>query len=117
MKQSGEKHKKTPEAATLRYNPEQDYAPQVTAAGKGYIAEKIIETARAAGVPVYRDEALAETLNRLQVGDMIPRELFEVVAEVLAFVMGLDSVSGNHAAGAPGTPASGRPKIHEDANG
>jgi len=62
----------------------------VTAAGRGYVAEKIIETARGAGVPVYHDEALAGTLARLQVGDMIPRELYEVVAEVLAFIIGVD---------------------------
>ncbi|MCL2057485.1 MAG: EscU/YscU/HrcU family type III secretion system export apparatus switch protein [Oscillospiraceae bacterium] len=90
------KAKKNREAASLRYDPERDYAPQVTAAGRGYVAETIIKTAREAGVPVYRDEALAETLNRLSVGDMIPRELFEVVAEVLAFVIGVDQ------RGAPG---------------
>ena len=84
------KKAKIPEAASLKYDPKMDFAPQVTAAGKGYVAEKIIETAQAAGVPIYRDEALAGTLNRLQVGDMIPRELYEVVAEVLAFVMSVD---------------------------
>jgi len=86
--------KKISEAASLKYDPERDYAPQVTAAGKGHIAEKIIEAARGAGVPVYRDEALAETLTRLKVGDMIPRELYEVVAEVLAFVIGVDRGQG-----------------------
>jgi len=82
--------KKTAEAAALKYDPERDFAPQVTAAGKGFVAEKIVEAARNAGVPVYRDESLAETLNRLQVGDMIPRELYEVVAKVLAFIIGID---------------------------
>ena len=84
------------EAASLRYDPGRDYAPQVTAAGRGRVAETIIKTAREAGVPVYKDEALAETLNRLSVGDMIPRELFEVVAEVLAFVIGIDQQSGTN---------------------
>ena len=84
------KKKKHAEAAALKYDPARDYAPQVTAAGRGYVADRIIETARDAGVPVYRDETLAQTLTRLQVGDMIPRELFEVVAEVLAFVIGID---------------------------
>ena len=74
----------------MKYDPGRDYAPQVTAAGTGYAADRIIEAARGAGVPVYRDEALAETLNRLQIGEMIPRELYEVVAEVLAFVIGVD---------------------------
>ena len=88
------KRKKLREAASLKYDPERDYAPQVTAAGKGYVADRIIEAAKDAGVPVYRDEALAETLARLQVGDMIPRELYEVVAEVLAFFIGVDRRQG-----------------------
>jgi flagellar biosynthesis protein len=78
------------EAASLKYDPVNDGAPQITASGKGFVAEKIIETARAAGVPVYRDKALAETLNRLSVGEMIPIELYDVVSEVLAFVLGVD---------------------------
>lgn len=90
MKPFNKKRKKITEAASLKYDPERDYAPQVTAAGKGFVAEKIIDAARSAGVPVYRDEALAETLTRLQIGEMIPRELYEVVAEVLAFVVGID---------------------------
>lgn len=83
-------NEKPAEAAALKYDPTHDYAPQVIASGKGRVAEKIAEAAREAGVPVYRDEALATALNKLQVGDMIPRELFEVVAEVLAFVIGID---------------------------
>jgi len=94
MDMTGKKNKKTTEAASLKYDPELDYAPQVTAAGKGFIARKIIETARSAGVPVYKDEALAGTLARIQVGEMIPRELYEVVAEVLAFVIGIDQRQG-----------------------
>ena len=90
MMRPGKKKEKLPEAASLKYDPEHDYAPQVTAAGKGIVAEKIVEIARAAGVPVYCDEALAETLNRLSIGEMIPRELYEVVAEVLAFVIDID---------------------------
>jgi len=88
------KPKKIKEAASLKYDVERDYAPQVTAAGRGFVAEKIVEAAMGAGVPVYRDEALAETLTRLQVGDMIPRELYEVVAEVLAFVINIDRGRG-----------------------
>ena len=102
MKSMDKKSKKIAEAASLKYDVESDYAPQVTAAGKGYVAEKIIETAKEAGVPVYRDEALAETLNRLHVGDMIPRELFEVVAEVLAYVISVDKKLDSPSRGYPG---------------
>ena len=84
------KNGRTLKAAALKYEPEHDYAPQVMATGKGRVADKIVETAREAGVPVYRDAALAETLNRLQIGDMIPRELYEAVAEVLAYIVRID---------------------------
>ena len=96
------KKPKIKEAASLKYDPKSDYAPQVTAAGKGFVAEKIIDTAKAAGVPVYRDEALAETLNRLQVGETIPRELYEVVAEVLVFIINIDRDQGNMRPAGPG---------------
>jgi flagellar biosynthesis protein len=78
------------EAAALKYDPERDVAPEITALGRGVIAEKIIETARAVNIPVYRDEKLAGTLNRLKVGDAIPQELYDVVAEVLVFITGID---------------------------
>ncbi|MDR1059687.1 MAG: EscU/YscU/HrcU family type III secretion system export apparatus switch protein, partial [Clostridiales bacterium] len=78
----------------LKYDPGRDYAPEVTAVGRGAIADKIVEKAREANIPVYRDEKLAEALNSLKVGDSIPRELYEVVAEVLVFIAHIDSRYG-----------------------
>ena len=63
----------------------------MTAAGSGYVAEKIVDAAKGAGVPVYKDEALAATLARLRVGDMIPAEVYGAVAEVLAYIIRADS--------------------------
>ena len=77
------------EAVALEYNPEID-APRVVAAGKGFIAEKIIETARAAGIPVTADPALAHALNALQIGDAIPPELYTIVAQILLYVCHID---------------------------
>jgi len=54
------------------------------------VAERIVALARSSGVPVYRDEKLAQALNQLRVGDAIPQALYEVVAEVLVFVAGVD---------------------------
>jgi FlhB HrpN YscU SpaS Family. len=62
----------------------------VVAAGRGVIAEKIIEKARKAKIPVYEDERLAESLSELKLGSEIPYELYDVVAEVLAFISRLD---------------------------
>jgi len=68
-----------------------DQAPKILATGKGHIAEKIIDAAKEADVPVHKDEKLAATLSKLEIGDYIPKELYGVVAEILVFV---DRVEG-----------------------
>ncbi|MBR6643728.1 MAG: EscU/YscU/HrcU family type III secretion system export apparatus switch protein [Lachnospiraceae bacterium] len=80
----------TKTAVALSYE-EGDQAPKILATGKGYIAEKIIETAKEVNVPVHKDEKLAATLSKLEIGDYIPKELYGVVAEILVFV---DRVEG-----------------------
>ncbi|MCR5669312.1 MAG: EscU/YscU/HrcU family type III secretion system export apparatus switch protein [Lachnospiraceae bacterium] len=84
-----EKKEKT--AVALAYNPGDD-APKILATGKGYIAERIIEEAKEHDVPFYKDDKLAETLSKLEIGDAIPPELYEVVAEILVFVDGMDKI-------------------------
>lgn len=81
--------KKLKQAVALEYNP-QDAAPRIVATGVGAVAERIIEKAKETEVPVHRDDKLAETLSRLEIGDMIPPELYEVVAEILVFVDSMD---------------------------
>ncbi len=83
--------KKIKEAAALRYSPEKGNAPQIIALGKGEIAEKIIEKAKENNVPLYEDATLAHTLNYLQIGDEIPAELYDVVAQIMVFISQLDS--------------------------
>lgn len=77
-------------ATALRYEPKKDKAPIIVAAGKGLKAQKIKETAQKAGIPVYHDQTLAETLLKLGIGKEIPTELYEAVAKVLIFVAGLE---------------------------
>ncbi len=77
-------------AAALQYSPETDAAPRVVAAGKGIVAEKIIEKAVEADVPVYQNTSLAKTLSSLGIGDQIPPEIYEVVAEILIFIGSVD---------------------------
>ena len=43
-------------------------------------------------MPVHRDDKLADTLSRLEIGDTIPAELYEVVAEILVFVDAMDKI-------------------------
>ena len=80
-------------ADAVAYNPG-EVAPKILAVGKGEVAERIIETAKENDVPFYQDNKLAETLSRLQIGDTIPPELYEVVAEILVFVDDMDRMKG-----------------------
>ncbi|MCM1262497.1 MAG: EscU/YscU/HrcU family type III secretion system export apparatus switch protein [Butyrivibrio sp.] len=86
-----EKKNKIKQAIALEYDPN-DEAPRVIASGKGALAEKIIEKAKEADVPVHRDDKLADTLSRLDIGETIPPELYEVVAEILVFVDAMDKI-------------------------
>ena len=65
-----EKKEKVKQAIALSYDPVEE-APKVIASGKGI---------------------LAETLSRLEIGEMIPPELYEVVAEILVFVDAMDKI-------------------------
>lgn len=85
------KEKKVKTAVALEYDPE-DIAPRVIASGKGIVAERILETAKEASVPVHEDSKLASTLSKLEIGDAIPPELYEVVAEILVFVDSMDRI-------------------------
>lgn len=85
---------KIKKASALSYTPGEDSAPKVVASGKGVIAEKIIEKAKEIKIPVYEDEHLAEALSHISFGEEIPKELYEVVAEVLSFISRLDESYG-----------------------
>lgn len=78
-------------AVALAYNP-QEIAPKIVAAGKGKLAEKIINKAVETNVPIHKDEALADTLSGLELGSYIPPELYDVVAEILAFIARMDNI-------------------------
>ena len=65
-------------------------APTVTASGDGLIAEAIIERAREFDVPVVEDAKLAQLLSTVPLGEEIPVELYQAVAEILVFLMRLE---------------------------
>ena len=74
-------------ASALRY--EGDGAPKLVASGRNLIADRIIEEAEKAGVPVRRDAALAQALAGLEIGQEISDELYSAVAEALAWAYNL----------------------------
>ena len=60
-------------AVALEYEPEKDRAPKVVASGRGHVAERILD---------------------VEIGEFIPPELYQVVAEVLVFVDSMDKIKG-----------------------
>jgi flagellar biosynthesis protein len=82
-----------PSAAALRYDPVKTAAPEVVAVGRGFVADEIISLAKKHKIPIHADRGLVEALSRLEVGAVIPRELYVVVAEVLAWVYRLDAAA------------------------
>ena len=82
MKDHGER------AVALRYTEELP-APLVVAAGRGVLAEVIKRIARESGVTLVADTQLVDSLLTLEVGSLIPEELYQAVAEILVFVRDL----------------------------
>jgi flagellar biosynthetic protein FlhB len=74
-------------ACALRYDPATMAAPQLIAKGAGTTAERIKEIAREKNIPVIENKPLARTIFKtLKIGQVIPRELFTAVAQVLSYV-------------------------------
>ncbi len=74
-------------AVALRYDTENMDAPVVVAKGAGFMAEKIKQIARSAGVPILENRSLARGLFKAtKVGQEIPAALYQAAAELLAYV-------------------------------
>lgn len=69
-----------------------DKAPKVIATGQGYLAEKIVDVAKEADVPIHKDEKLARSLSVLDIGEYIPPELYSIVAEILVYVDSMERI-------------------------
>lgn len=72
-----------PVAAVLRYDSENEGVPKIVAQGTGHVAKKIIELAQANGIPLQEDSMLIENLIDMDLGDNIPPQLYQAVAEIL----------------------------------
>jgi len=74
-------------AVALKYDGETMEAPQVVAKGADYVALRIRKTAEEHGVPLMENKPLARALyTQVEIGETIPQQLFQAVAEVLAYV-------------------------------
>ncbi|WP_331526343.1 flagellar biosynthesis protein FlhB [Kineothrix sp. MB12-C1] len=77
-------------AVAVKYDAEKYEAPIVLAKGENYLAQKIKEAAKENQIEVVENKPLARMLYaNVEVGELIPPELYQAVAEVLAFVYSL----------------------------
>jgi flagellar biosynthesis protein len=83
--------KKRKRAAAIAYDPPQQ-APLVIAAGRDREAERILKTAREAGIAIVEDPGLAAMLETVKPGDYIPPWCWEAIAKILAFVLARERV-------------------------
>ncbi len=73
-------------AIAIKYDREKDNAPRVIAKGIRLRAEKLKEIAKQYNIPIMKNVGLANALYRVDVGQEVPEELYDAVAEVLNFV-------------------------------
>ena len=82
---------KNEQVVALKYD--KNYkAPKVVAKGSGYIAEQILDIATRNDILIHTDKMLAENLNKLDLGEDIPPEMFEIVARIYAFIDKVDVI-------------------------
>ena len=77
-------------AVAIRYDANSDDAPKLVAKGEGLLAERIIEIAAENDILVHEDPTVVALLAKLEVNTAVPEELYQAVAEILAFVYRLD---------------------------
>lgn len=84
--------KKMKKAVAIKYDSTM-IAPKVVASGQGKVAERIEEIAVENKVQIVQDEKLVKELSRVDIGENIPPDLYEVVAELLVFISDIDKKS------------------------
>ncbi|HOV62610.1 MAG TPA: EscU/YscU/HrcU family type III secretion system export apparatus switch protein [Spirochaetia bacterium] len=75
-------------AVGLRYDGNSE-APQVVARGGGMTAERIIQLAAKYNIPIVEEREAVQSLFLLNIGDCIPEDLYEIIAQILVFIYGL----------------------------
>jgi flagellar biosynthesis protein FlhB len=73
-------------AVAVRYDENAMNAPAVTAKGRFTMADRIREVAREHHIPIVRNVPLAHSLFNVELGDEIPEDLYEAVAEILNWI-------------------------------
>jgi flagellar biosynthesis protein len=79
-----------PSAAVIKYDKEHGKVPTIVAHGTGLVAQKIIETAKQNNVHLQEDSTLIENLLQIDLGDAVPAQLYEVIAEIFILLEKID---------------------------
>lgn len=85
---------KLAKAVAIKYDVNGSTAPKVVAKGTGIVAGNIIHSAKEHGVPIYQNKTLTGMLMAVELDREIPPELYQAVAEVLAYIYRLDQRLG-----------------------
>ncbi|MGO4887010.1 EscU/YscU/HrcU family type III secretion system export apparatus switch protein [Anaerobacillus sp. MEB173] len=75
-----------PTAAVIRYDEETGKGPAVVAHGSGHVANQIIELAKKNNIHMQEDPLLVENLLDMDLGENIPPQLYQVMAEILLLI-------------------------------
>ncbi|MAF32084.1 MAG: flagellar biosynthesis protein FlhB [Magnetococcales bacterium] len=81
-----DKNKKDKKVVALEYDKGKSAAPLVTAKGKGLVAERILEIAKEHDIPIHSDADLVEILDKIEIEQEIPLEVYAIVAEIFAYI-------------------------------
>ncbi|HZK02770.1 MAG TPA: EscU/YscU/HrcU family type III secretion system export apparatus switch protein [Anaerovoracaceae bacterium] len=79
---SGETFDGALKVAALKYDQNVNNAPKVVAAGSGHTARRILQVAMENGIAIYHDDSAATLLAKLDVGQEIPPELYQIVVDI-----------------------------------
>jgi len=82
--------KDQPAAVALGYDQSVGAAPKILASGFGNVAKSILSVAREHNLPIHQNTQLTNLLARVPVGEEIPEQAYQMVAELLAFLYQAD---------------------------
>lgn len=89
IKNGETKDRKPLKVTALRYDPEKNSSPVIVAAGSGFVAQNILKVAEENGIPIYHDDSAATLLSKLEMGQEIPPELFQIVVNIYISLLNL----------------------------
>lgn len=87
---------KNKKAVALKYDKTKNPAPHVAAKGRGSIAERILEVAEEYDIPVHSDADLVEILEKVELEQEVPLEVYTVVAEIFAYLYKMNNKMGEN---------------------